>query len=77
MILIHQVRTRTSSFGRNCRWNEKLSFVGTYPTTNQIIGIDLLTTNCCTSIVKSAKDIHFSSLSKRTNDTCKLHVLRR
>ncbi|XP_041771209.1 myoferlin isoform X2 [Anopheles merus] len=67
-----KVRTSTSSFGRNCRWNEKLSFVGRFPTTNQIIGIDLLTTNCCTSIVKSAKDIHFSSLSKRINDTYNL-----
>ncbi|XP_035905182.1 otoferlin-like [Anopheles stephensi] len=67
-----KVRTKPSTFGRSFRWNEKLCFVGTNPSPNQIIGIDLLTTNCCYSNVKAAKDIHFSSLAMRTDDVYNL-----
>ncbi|XP_050093922.1 fer-1-like protein 4 [Anopheles aquasalis] len=58
-------RTKTSSHGKRCQWNEMVSFGGMFPSANENMLIELVTADCCYTTAKATKNIHFASISKR------------
>ncbi|XP_055621532.1 otoferlin-like [Toxorhynchites rutilus septentrionalis] len=58
-------RTKIEHNKKVCEWNEKITFIGTFPSYSQMFVIDIIKHNCCQNRPITSIELPFSKLSKQ------------
>lgn len=52
-------------------WNEKIAFIGTFPSLSQTFIFDVIASDCCHRRVVAGNDLQFSNLTKQIDSICR------